>query len=275
MVYALAVALSLTGAQDAPPSDGAPVIPAFERFGDADPVEGGRLLLGELGCTSCHPSEGADPVSARRGPVLADAGRKFRAEWLRAWLEAPPRVKPGTTMPAAARDPSEIEPLVHYLLSLRSGDPPAESTGTPAKARELYEQVGCAACHGPFEGKGAGGPFVPLGDLRAKYASAGPLAQFLQDPLRTRPSGRMPRMNLSAAEAGALALHFVGSQPRDPDDPDGARPGVAFEYFEGSWGKLPDFDALKPVGSGAALILLSRIMRCFQRSGRGAARAEV
>ena len=77
-------------------------------------------------------------MSARRGPVLADAGRKFRAEWLRAWLEAPPRVKPGTTMPAAARDPSEIEPLVHYLLSLRSGDPPAESTGTPAKARELY-----------------------------------------------------------------------------------------------------------------------------------------
>lgn len=252
MVYALAVALSLTGAQDAPPSDGAPVIPAFERFGDADPVEGGRLLLGELGCTSCHPSEGADPVASRRGPVLADAGRKFRAEWLRAWLEAPPRVKPGTTMPAAARDPSEIEPLVHYLLSLRSGDPPAESTGTPAKARELYEQVGCAACHGPFEGKGAGGPFVPLGDLRAKYACAGPLAQFLQDPLRTRPSGRMPRMNLSAAEAGALALHFVGSRPRDPDDPDGARPGVAFEYFEGSWGKLPDFDAFKPVGSGVA-----------------------
>ena len=252
MVYAFTVALALVSSQDAASSDGAPVIPAFERFGEADPVEGGRLLLGELGCTSCHPSEGADPVASRRGPVLTDAGRKFRAEWLRAWLQAPSRVKPGTPMPAAVRDPSEIEPLVHYLLSLRSDAPPAESTGSPAKARELYEQVGCAACHGPFERKGDAGPFVPLGDLRAKYTSAGPLAQFLQDPLRTRPSGRMPRMNLSASEAGALALHFVGGRPRDPDDPDGAQPGVVFEYFEGSWGKLPDFDALKPAASGVA-----------------------
>ncbi|MFN3484702.1 MAG: PA14 domain-containing protein [Planctomycetota bacterium] len=252
MIWVLAPTASVAVAQETPPSREAPAVPSFERFAEADPAEGGRLLLGELGCVSCHPSDGSDFLPVRRGPILADAGRKFRSEWLRAWLESPSRVKPGTTMPAAAREPAEIDPLVHYLLSLRSEPPAAEAAGTPAKARDIYEQTGCAACHGPLEGKDLAGPFVPLGDLRSKYRSAGALAQFLQDPLRARPSGRMPRLNLSAAEAGALALYFVGSRPRDPDDPGGTRPGVAFEYFEGSWGKLPDFDALKPAASGVS-----------------------
>lgn len=252
MTYIFALVLALAGAQEPAPPGEAPAVPGFDRFPEADPVEAGRLLLGELGCTSCHPSEGADPVPSRRGPILADAGRAFRVEWLRAWLAAPSRVKPGTQMPAAVRDPAEIEPLVHYLASLRSDTPEPEASGSPAKAPEIYEQTGCAACHGPAEGKAAAGPFVPLGDLRAKYASAGVLARFLQDPLRTRPSGRMPRMNLSAAEAGALGFHFVGSPPRDADDPEGARPGIAFEYFEGNWGKLPDFDALAPAATGVS-----------------------
>lgn len=252
MIWVLALTASVAAAQETSPSREAPAVPSFERFAEADPAEGGRLLLGELGCVSCHPSDGSDFLPVRRGPILAGAGRKFRSEWLRAWLESPSRVKPGTPMPAAVREPAEIDPLVHYLLSLGSEPPAAEAAGTPAKARDIYEQTGCAACHGPLEGKDLAGPFVPLGDLRSKYLSAGALARFLQDPLRARPSGRMPRLNLSAAEAGALALYFVGGRPRDPDDPGGTRPGVAFEYFEGSWGKLPDFDALKPAASGVS-----------------------
>ena len=46
----------------APHASAAPTVPGFERFGraeGADRVEAGLLLLGELGCTSCHAaSEG-------------------------------------------------------------------------------------------------------------------------------------------------------------------------------------------------------------------------
>ena len=47
-------------------------------------------------------------------------------------------------------------------------------------------------------------PGRPLGDLAGKYTVAS-LAAFLQDPLKVRPSGRMPGLNLTGTEASDLA----------------------------------------------------------------------
>ena len=41
-------------------------------------------------------------------------------------------------------------------------------------------------------------------------------------------------------------------KPRDPENPAGAVKGLSYEYFEGSWNELPDFDAIKPVEKGTA-----------------------
>ena len=38
--------------------------------------------------------------------------------------------------------------------------------------------------------------------------------------------------------------------PRKPDSADNLAPGVRWQYYEGSWDKLPDFDALSPKQSG-------------------------
>lgn len=223
---------------------GRPIVPGFERFAD-EPAEGGRLLLGELGCVACHKGEGIVP---KRAPLLSDAGTRLRPEWIRATLADPHKTKPGTTMPRPGVAPDEIEPLVHYVMSLRADRPLEVWSGPGAKAKEIYHRVGCAACHQPLDKDDIKG--VPLGDLAAKYSGAAALAHFLYDPLKWRPAGRMPRLNLSHGEAMALAAQLVGLPPREPDEPGETVPGLVYDYFEGSWGKAPDWDQLKPVTTG-------------------------
>ncbi|HEY4263003.1 MAG TPA: hypothetical protein VGM98_22775, partial [Schlesneria sp.] len=69
-----------------------PRIPGFERFYAAepdpddedapklDPITGGRLLLGELNCTSCHLASGdlKNVVSNKQAPILNDVGSRVR-----------------------------------------------------------------------------------------------------------------------------------------------------------------------------------------------------
>ncbi len=44
----------------------------------------------------------------------------------------------------------------------------------------------------------------------------------------------------------------VPPRPRDPENPANGAAGIAFECFEGTWDRLPDFSRLKPVKSGIA-----------------------
>lgn len=224
-----------------------PVVPAFERFDTLDPAEGGRLLLGELGCTSCH----AGAVAPKKAPLLSDAGGRFKADWLRAWLADPQAVKPGSTMPKAA-PPEAVEPLTHYLMSL--GAPVALSSGAGPKGHEIFHQAGCVACHAPLDGDAKGDKgVVPIGKPGEKWRDAAALAAFLHDPLKWRPSGRMPKLNLTPQEAMAVAVRLTGQAVLEPEKLDvPLQPGLAWELFEGSWNKLPDFDVLKPAAKGVS-----------------------
>ncbi len=244
-VCALAVAMVLVlgGTLWAAPRP--PVFPALELgWENFDP---GERLLAELHCGACHT---ATPAVAGRlqtppAPDLRRAGARLRPEFLRAWLADPLSTKPGTTMPdvLGRLSPDErsraVEELVHYLVSLSPepapAAPPAGGNLAVRQGRVLYHQVGCVACHAPFEPAAAvfpqsvGAPTDPdalrytlarlqetspaLPELAAKYRP-GALAQFLADPLAVRPAGRMPSLNLTEAEALALAAYLNGVTAR-------------------------------------------------------------
>ncbi len=216
-----------------------PVFPALD-IG----VEGlatGEVLLGELNCTACHEAEPA-PLARRQrktAPLLGHVAARLNPDYVRAWLQDPLGTKPGTTMPDVLRRLPEgerttaAEELTQFLWSLAGGT--ATAANAPAGAfqiqqgRVLYHQVGCVACHAPFEPAAAifvqsgGGPTdpdavryvlnklletsVPLPDLAAKY-QPGALATFLADPLAARPAGRMPSLRLTEAEARAIAAYL-------------------------------------------------------------------
>ena len=66
-----------------------PIVPAFERFyagGNVDATAGGRLLLGELNCVSCHLDSS---VARKQATVLDDVGARVRAGWLKKFLTDP------------------------------------------------------------------------------------------------------------------------------------------------------------------------------------------
>jgi mono/diheme cytochrome c family protein len=233
-----------------------PIVPGFERFGadpKADPVEGGLLLMGELGCASCHRAEGgaADHVGRKQAPVLDGVGSRVRPAYLRAFLADPRGVKPGTTMPdpfagwPAGERAEAVEALTHLLASTGGLAHARPRLGRVASGSVTYRFVGCIACHGPRDGRTAAAAAVPLGDLAAKYTIPG-LAAFLHDPLHARPSGRMPDLRLTPTEARAVAEYLMKDLKDDP------RPNLEYGCYEGDWERLPDFETLKPVRTGKA-----------------------
>jgi cytochrome c2 len=197
----------------------------------------GHLLLGELGCVACHQAGPvADHLTFRQAPRLGEVGARITPAYLRAFLTAPHKIKPGTPMPdvlhglAGDKRTAAVEDLVHFLVS--KGGPLERDTSAPARGqiergKTLYHSVGCVACHEPFAAapkrkidpnalpdedgerkKAVRRVSVPLGDLRLK-TTVPALTRFLVNPLHVRPSGRMPSLGLSKREASAIAAYLL------------------------------------------------------------------
>ncbi len=202
---------------------GEPVIPGYERFHAAQAsAVGGRLLYNELGCANCHGGDTGLP--ARRGPDLATVTLRARTEWLQAFMAEPARRRAGTAMPHlfAGRDAADIEAVVHFLGTLR---PKRTVTAKPMRhinaerGKELYHTIGCVACHPPGAdfpppaGRPAAGEIargtVVFPALGEKYV-LGSLAEFLRDPLKARPDGRMPRIAMEEQDALDITSYLLG-----------------------------------------------------------------
>lgn len=203
-------------------------------------VDPGEILISEMNCAACH--EPADTIKARlasRPSPRLDAEHAVRVtpQWLRAFLENPQATQPNTLMPdlLAGFEPAQraeaAEALTHYLVELRgpAKAAPAQADGNVLQAgKTLYHTIGCVACHAPEElpAEKVNAPeawaeleklrqtSVPLGSLEQKYTTA-ELAAFLQDPLKSRPGGRMPSFKLTDAEAHAIAAYLLRAAPQE------------------------------------------------------------
>ncbi|MEZ0276221.1 MAG: c-type cytochrome, partial [Roseimicrobium sp.] len=181
-------------------------------------AEAGELLFSELSCAACHQGgalSSAPSFSYKSGPDLSAAGDRLRADYLRAYLADPAKVKPGTTMPHlfAGMDEKKkaevVEDLAHHLMGQRSkkksNTMPVEGSSKAGEA--LFRSVGCVACHGT----------QPMGALGEKYAP-GELARFLLSPLSVRPSGRMPDQKIGKKDAAHLAAYLAPGKPEKVEE---------------------------------------------------------
>jgi cytochrome c2 len=115
--------------------------------------------------------------------------------------------------------------------------------GKVAEGGRLYHSVGCVQCHAPFTapvGREAelaqvAAQSVPLaGPGIGKKYSLAELAAFLKDPLKSRPGGRMPSMNLTAEEAESIAAFLLREQKEAVVEPfvvDHAKAVAGGDYF--------------------------------------------
>ena len=133
-----------------------PVIPGLSRDG-LGPHLRGLVLLGELGCASCHAAgPRAELIETKSGPDLSSVGARIHPEYLRAFVAHPRQVKPGTTMPdvfgtrdeRTRRDAADA--LTHYLLSLggESFSVQAPDRVAATQGRELFHSIGCVSIPG-------------------------------------------------------------------------------------------------------------------------------
>ena len=190
-----------------------------------EPELKGRVLIEELNCVACHNGEASLAARSKKAPRLADVGSRVNPAYLEAFIRDPHGTKPGTTMPdvlgqlgGAEKTDSSIA-LTHFLLSLRENNfsPQAPNAVAAQQGKQLFHSRGCVACHSPRDDRGAESPSknsVPLGALDRKYSFKS-LTGFLQDPRASRPSGRMPNMQLPKKEIERIA-HFLLQDTRVP-----------------------------------------------------------
>jgi mono/diheme cytochrome c family protein len=190
----------------------------------AQQIAHGRALAGRLGCAGCHSTDLpvlAPPHEPRPGPDLGDASRRLSRDWLMRWLAEPTQVRGEARMPALfAHDrQGDVERwLIACLLSdtdgQRNNDEQRKNAGPGGDHRQgrlAFCGLGCATCH-----------FVPdidrneqkgfertmLTGLADRYRPAD-LAQFLRQPHRRYPDGRMPDLRPSESQANDIAAYLL------------------------------------------------------------------
>lgn len=244
-------------------------------------IDRGDLLLAELNCAACHRGTDvqSERLASRRSPVLGKDALRITPQYLRKFLNDPAGFKPGTTMPnmlhgiSGEERATVVDSLVHFLVSEQDS---ATEQGIGAEeyqirqGRALYHTIGCVACHEPqaspeavpgltsedpkLEEFDAGLKLpasVPLGDL-ARKTTVEQLAKFLVNPLKVRPSGRMPSHNLTPSEAASISVYLLRAQAPGLNDPSKRTQiaGLKYEYFEENFGAKPDFSSFTPKTSG-------------------------
>ena len=226
-------ALPIAEVEGQPPGEfTAPVVQGLrhERHGLAQ-VQQGRLLVGELLCVSCHPGTG---LVKKMGPNLLDVGWRLDPSFIKEFIVNPMGMDPGTQMPNLLEDLPKAkrdevaDALTHFLVSLSPKEfvPGGAKEEEYAVGKKLFHKIGCAICHGSEQG-------VNLVHVPLKYGMES-LTAFLFQPRNTRPSGRMPDMNLTRGEARSIAGYLVGLERRGGTGlkPVAVKVAAGKKYFE-------------------------------------------
>lgn len=196
-----------------------PVVPGLGQKHPLNEAQQGALLMSELRCAACH--EGLDGSQMKLAPDLREAGSRLTMDGMQQFIADPAKFHPGTTMPQLLAAESEEKrkeisiAISHYLLSLAKSA--VDANPLPDEEHDGFERfhsLGCVACHPPREQSGkeiAPEGYMSLAHVSQKYQPRA-LAAFLYEPLKVRPSGRMPDMNLNQYDAEALAAYLMAGK---------------------------------------------------------------
>ncbi len=202
----------------------APVVPGLHGKHPLDEAQVGRALLGELGCVNCHETESSMHLHGKAGPDLSQVGSRVSPDYLRRFIAEPTKTQPGVTMPdllagkSTAEQAEVAEAITHFLVAKASGPFSLRKggDGDSVVGKQLFHEIGCVACHAPRDDKGkelVSPGLLSLTHLSQKYGRES-LAEFLFQPHRVRPSGRMPDFQLSRKEANDLATYLIGDNAK-------------------------------------------------------------
>lgn len=147
---------------------------AFPLVAQVTPFErtkAAALLRDRLPCLGCHELDGD---GGRTAPSLSTVAQRRSASYIRAIIEDPQRIVPGSGMPKTPMPPAMRELVIRYIArgSISPSTYPARVTREPAEhsvkgvspesAGNLYQRW-CASCHGSSGGgDGPNAKFLPV-----------------------------------------------------------------------------------------------------------------
>jgi mono/diheme cytochrome c family protein len=197
---------------------------------DAASVRQGEYLFEQLGCHGCHLVAGYEDLG-KVGPNLQRVSAKVDPAWMVSWIKDPYQFRPRTKMPNFMFSDEQATAVAAYIWSSSKADgatwldtrpdPGGISPQDPtvvAKGKELFDSVGCRACHAITPDEVA----TPVGTNKDWGPNLGNVAQkesgrfiywWIKDPRGYNPNSRMPSLRLSDDEARALASYLMSLTP--------------------------------------------------------------
>lgn len=178
----------------------------------AEEMETGNAAFAKYGCYGCHSARGFEETP-KFGPPFDGLKTKLSDDrWMPAWLRAPEKMRPQTTMPAFKLADDEIRDITAFVLSLESEKdyPPVDFAGATAEEGErLFTDLGCKACHSPDREEASLTRRVPnLSDAGTKL-NPDWIFEYLRDPRGHNPETRMPTLDITGDDRKNLTAYLM------------------------------------------------------------------
>jgi mono/diheme cytochrome c family protein len=186
----------------------------------------GRELFLESRCIRCHAGAGAGiPELAMSGPSFTNIGDRRRADWMVQWILNPKAHRANARMPQLLHGKTakvDAAAIATFLGTLKAKPAPPSIVFPKPDLKAGEEQVGqlnCVGCHNLPGAKEPAKDKLNLDHLNAKFPE-GQLRDFLRAPDAHFEWTRMPKFNLTAAEAWNIASWLRSKSPDDEPKPD-------------------------------------------------------
>ncbi|HWE25300.1 MAG TPA: c-type cytochrome [Myxococcales bacterium] len=204
----------------------------------------GKKLFTDVGCWGCHPIEGYNDLP-KRGPTLLTISSKTTPGWLHTWISYPKGWRPATRMPnfwpgAVSADAvphpegtsdeqivaehkkvreEEVAQIAAYIWTNQEPSKLLASKapqGDAAKGKQIFDSVGCRACH-VYEKDSAArrSEGSPLRDYApnlwniADKAKPEWIYSWVKNPKAMWPQTKMPDLRLTDQEAANVTAFLV------------------------------------------------------------------
>ncbi|MBI5473711.1 MAG: c-type cytochrome [Ignavibacteriae bacterium] len=176
-----------------------------------------RLMI-ESGCHGCHEIKGYTDLP-KVGPQLTNIAHKASPTWVYDWVKNPKSYNQHTRMPNFKFSEDEAEAVTAFLFDAskkmafqNSGN--SFAGGNVDHGRELFETVGCQACHtiGDMkkvrEARGTSYDIAPELTRVGSKVSAAWIYDWVRNPRRYNPTTKMPNLRLTDSEAKDITAYL-------------------------------------------------------------------
>ncbi len=149
----------------------------------------------------------------RVGPDLKEVRMKLNPEWIPYWLGHTWNFDPTAQMPQFRLQPDEIEAISAFIWQQGLKGPALDKQpkGDAAKGKDLFDSLGCLACHSIGEGsQKIGGDIADNLSREGEKANYDYIVRWIHNPrIRTAPYDPYLHRDLTPADYSKKGLPFV------------------------------------------------------------------